>query len=149
MRILQQTYGFLLSSTRITDFIDRRVHPAFHIAGVVVSAVVINSFIMNKTGRVHLPVQLGHFKNNFSANDCFRRTRSESPDGFVSLIHRITRSSMQSIHSGRRMVQHRRNLVSYGIRISRSMHGTPCCTPRSCKDRIHRTIINADRIRIM
>ena len=151
MRILTADIRFSsVFRQEFTDFIDRRVHPAFHIAGVVVSAVVINSFIMNKTGRVHLPVQLGHFKNNFSA----KRFISAGPDQnrrmvFVSLIHRI-HTVEHAVHPLRAVAWYNTGeiSVSYRIRISRSM-GLHVALRDHVKTVFIAQIINADRIRVM
>ena len=72
------------------DCLYRRVHLAFHIAGIVISAVMAKTFIVNQTGRVCVAEELGHFKNILASEGLI----SAGPDQdrrvvFVSLIHRI------------------------------------------------------------
>ena len=72
------------------DCLYRRVHLAFHIAGIVISAVMAKTFIVNQTGRVCVAEELGHFKNILASEGLI----SAGPDQdrrvvFISLIHGI------------------------------------------------------------
>ena len=72
------------------NVLHRSIHLAFHIAGVVVSPVMENSFIMDQTGRIFSAEELRHFKNVLSS----KRLVAAGPDQdrrmvLISLVHRV------------------------------------------------------------
>ena len=72
------------------DCFYRWIHLAFHITGIIITAVMEKSFIMYQTGRIILTEKLRHFIDIFSA----KRFISTGPDQdcrmiLVSLIHGV------------------------------------------------------------
>ena len=57
---------------------NRRIHLAFHIAGVVVGSVMADSLIVNESVRIKLSKELTHLKWNFSTV----RLISDRPDKY-------------------------------------------------------------------
>ena len=66
------------------------VHLAFHIAGIIVTSVMHNTFIVHQTSGVFLSVEPGHLINIFSTKG-FVSTRPDEDTWmvFISLVHRI------------------------------------------------------------
>ena len=72
------------------DGFHRRIHLAFHIAGIVVTAVMHDPFIMNQTGGIFLPVELGHLIDIPAAEGFI--AAGPDQDGrmvLISLVHGI------------------------------------------------------------
>ena len=75
------------------ELLDRfhcRIHLAFHVAGIIVTAVVDNPLVMHQAGGIFLPVEPGHLIDILAAEGFI----SAGPDQnrrmvFISLVHGI------------------------------------------------------------